>query len=463
MDTLTESDLRSGYFVRGEREFMIDPDTVLTEEAKIFADRYGIKINRRDEKLVPEPPKEVHKGKISVPRPGGAPQEVRVESVLPERGKPEHMTNLNAAELVPKNDPRITFRGKLDTFQADLLMVIAKCYKYNSPKLADYLQEAVGLLRRIMAADVKNEPLGEWTFIGLTSAELREHSHHPEKYYGLRHQPPEADMRYAALELNLLRAKSREVEMAFSNAFILGHTVLRKDIAELLNRLSSGLYILYCRAVHGEFDGCCCTQSAQAGKPAVPEAVMQVPVEVSARHVHLSKADVEKLFGPGHKLTHKRDLSQTGEFLSEERVTLRGPKGEMKNVAVLGPERSATQVELSLSDARALGVEVPLRLSGDLSGAADITIISPACELNARGCAIAALSHIHLTPEDAQAMGLSDKQLVSVDVDGDRPVTFRNVVVRVKPSFRKFMHIDFDEANAAHIGKSATGVVRPQK
>ncbi|MBR2592543.1 MAG: phosphate propanoyltransferase [Oscillospiraceae bacterium] len=189
---------------------------------------------------------------------------------------------------------------------------------------------------------------------------------------------------------------------------------------------------------------------------------MQVPIEVSARHVHLCKADVEKLFGPGHKLTHKRDLSQTGEFLSEERVTLRGPKGEMKNVAVLGPERSATQVELSLSDARTLGVEIPLRLSGDLSGAADVTIISPSCELNARACAIAALSHIHLTPEDAQEMGLKDKQLVSVEVDGDRPVTFRNVVVRVKPSFRKFMHIDFDEANAAHIGKSAAGRVRPQ-
>ena len=456
MDTLTESDLRSGYFVRGEREFMIDPDTVLTEEAKIFANRHGLKISRRDEKLIPEPPKVIHKGTISVPRPGAAPQEVRVESALPKHGKPEHMTNLNATELVPKNDPRITFRGKLDTFQADLLMVIAKCYKYNSPKLAEYLQEAVGLLRRIMAADVKNEPLGDWTFIGLTSAELREHSHHPEKYYGLRHQPPEADMRYAALELNLLRAKSREVEMAFSNAFILGHTVKRKDIAELLNRLSSGLYILYCRAVHGEFDGCCCTQ---AEKPGVSETVMQVPIEVSARHVHLCKADVEKLFGPGHKLTHKRDLSQTGEFLSEERVTLRGPKGEMKNVAVLGPERSATQVELSLSDA---GVEIPLRLSGDLSGAADVTIISPSCELNAHACAIAALSHIHLTPEDAQEMGLKDKQLVSVDVDGDRPVTFRNVVVRVKPSFRKFMHIDFDEANAAHIGKSAAGRVRPQ-
>ena len=433
MEILTESDLRIGYFVRGEREFMIDPDTVITEESRIFADRHGIQITR---------------GKTG----DGA---GRPETAGAGRAKPEHMTNLNASELVPKNDPRITFRGKLDTFQAQLLRVIAKCYKYNSPKLAEYLCEAVGLLRKVMAADVKNEPLPEWTFLGLSPDELREHSHHPEKYYNRKHQPPEADLCYAALELNLLRAQSREVEMAFSQAFIEGTNVKRGDIAMLLNRLSSGLYILYCRAAGGEFD---CCRGEQAG---IPEKVMRVPVEVSARHVHLTIRDVEKLFGPGHRLTHKRDLSQTGEFLSEERVTLRGPKGEMKNVAVLGPERPATQVELSFSDARVLGVDPPIRLSGDLSGAADVTIVSPLYELEARGSAIVARSHIHLTPEDAGEMGLQDRQLVSVEVEGDRPVTFRNVVVRVKPGFRKYMHIDFDEANAAHIGKEAAGRVRP--
>ncbi len=444
MNTLTESDLRSGFFVRGMREFNISPDTVVTGEAKIFAEKNGIVIRRSETAPV--------KGAGVLP-------------VLSKREKPEHMTNLNAREMVPKNDPRIAFRGKLDTFQAQLLTVIAKCHKYNSPKLAAYLQEAVGLVRNVMIADVKNEPLPKWTFLGLTPAELREQSHHPEKYYNLRHQPPEADMRYAALELNQLRAQSRELEMAFSQAFIEGETVKRQDIAEFLNRLSSGLYILYCRAVHGEFDGGMPAEIAAAnaadGAAKAPADVMRITIEVSGKHVHLTTEDVEKLFGPGHRLTRVRDLSQTGEFLSEERVMLRGPKGEMTNVAVLGPERAATQVELSLSDARALGVDAPIRLSGDLSNAADVTIITPLCELDAKGSAIIARNHIHLTPEDAKEMNLKDGQPVSVKVDGDRPVTFRDVIVRVKPSFRKFMHIDFDEANAAHIGKTAVGKVYP--
>ena len=436
MDTLTESDLRSGFFVRGEREFVIAPDTVITEEAKIFADHHGLVIRQT-------------KGASAC----------QAKPAAPKQGKPDHMTNLNAAEMVTKNDPRIAFRGKLDTFQAELLMVIAKCNKYNSPRLAGYLGEAVGLLRRVMVADVKNEPLGEWTFLGLTPDELREHSHHPEKYYDLPHRAPEADLGYAALELNLLRAKSREVEMAFSQAFISGNSVARKDIAELLNRLSSGLYILYCRAVHGEFDSCSSTCGCSG---AVSDPAMQITIEVSARHVHLTTADVEKLFGRGHRLTPVRDLSQTGQFLSEERVTLRGPKGTLEHVAILGPERPATQVELAYSDARVLGITPPIRLSGDLTGAEDVTIIGPLGELEAKGSAIIAKNHIHLTPEDAEKMRLKDKQMVSVEVGGDRPVTFRDVVVRVNPTFRKYMHIDPDEANAAHIGKTAEGKVIPQ-
>ncbi len=448
MDILTENDLRIGYFVRGEQTFVIDPDTVITEESRIFAEHHGIRIERRKAGCVRRTPETA--------RPGGK--------------KPEHMTNLNAAELVPKNDLRITFRGRLDTFQAQLLQVIAKCRKYNSPQLAAYLGEAVDLLRRVMAADVKNEPLAPWTFLGLTPDELREHSHHPEKYYNRKHQAPEADLSYAALELNLLRAQSRELEMAFSQAFIEGNTVRRNDIATLLNRLSSGLYILFCRAAGGEFDCLqtgqsgregCSSQAAASGGGSAPGKALPIPLEVSAHHVHLTRADVETLFGKGHSLTPKRDLSQPGQFLSEERVTLRGPKGEIRNVAVLGPERPATQTELSISDACALGINPPIRLSGDLAGAADVTIISPTGSLEAKGSAIIARSHIHLTEEDAAEMGLSNNQLVSVEVDGDRPVTFRDVVVRVSRKSRKFMHIDFDEANAAHIGKGASGLILP--
>lgn len=459
MDTLTENDLRSGFFVRGQDTFRIDFDTVVTEEAKLFAENHHLTIERANSKEVMASTA----SKQSTPAQGSMHSYSPARSLVTVtasgcRPKLEHMTNLNATELVPKNDPRIAFRGMLDTFQAQLLMAVARCHKYAFPQLADYLMEAVELLRQVMAADVKGQPLAVWTFLGLDADELRKRSHHPEKYYGVSHQPPKPEFGYAALELNLLRAQSRQLEIAFSQAFILGRNVRRSDIAQLLNRISSGLYILYCQALSGKVNSSA-DSAPQVASPANPNQ-MQVPIEISARHVHLSTAAVEKLFGHGYKLTRKRDLSQTGEFLCEERVTLRGSKGEMSNVAILGPERSAVQVELSFSDSRSLGLTPPVRLSGDLSGAADVLIIGPQAELNAVGSAIVARNHIHLAPTDAEVMGLRDKQLVNVSVDGDRPLEFRDVVVRVRPSYRKFMHIDFDEANAAHISSTGMGQIK---
>lgn len=184
-----------------------------------------------------------------------------------------------------------------------------------------------------------------------------------------------------------------------------------------------------------------------------------VPIEASARHVHLSKEAVELLFGAGATLTKKRDLSQPGEFLSEQRLKLVTAKGEIANVAVLGPERKAVQVELSMTDCRTLGIKAPVNLSGDLSGAGDVYLVSERAVLDAKGSVIVAQNHIHMTPADAEYYGVTDGQSVSVKTNTSRPVSFDNVIIRVNPNFALAMHIDFDEANACLLGKNDTGKI----
>ena len=176
----------------------------------------------------------------------------------------------------------------------------------------------------------------------------------------------------------------------------------------------------------------------------------QVLVETSARHVHLSAEHIEVLFGKGATLTHKKDLSQPGQFACEERVTLVGPKKQIANVIILGPARPATQVEVSFTDARTLGVNAPVRESGDVAGSAGCKLVGPAGEVEIAEGVIVAKRHIHLTPEDAAKFGVEDKQVVSVKIDSaDRTTIFGDVVCRVSPKFAAAMHIDTDEANAA--------------
>lgn len=174
-----------------------------------------------------------------------------------------------------------------------------------------------------------------------------------------------------------------------------------------------------------------------------------VEVEVSARHVHLTEADLAALYGVDAKLIPKRPLSQPDQFLSEQRITIVGPKGRMERTAILGPTRPATQIELSQSDCVKLGIKAPVRESGDVKGSAPITLEGACGTLQLAEGAIIAHNHVHLTPDVAQMMGLCDKQLVSVQVLTDRPVTFQNVIIRVSEKSRCKMHIDFDEANAA--------------
>ena len=177
-------------------------------------------------------------------------------------------------------------------------------------------------------------------------------------------------------------------------------------------------------------------------------------VETSARHVHLTAEAVEILFGKGHTLTNKKDLSQPGQFACEEKVTVVGPKGSLK-ASVLGPTRPENQVELSLTDARTIGLVAPVRESGDIAGTTGCTLQGPCGSVEISEGVIAAKRHIHMTPADAEAIGVSDKQIVNVKLDTPRALIFGDVVVRVKDSFALAMHIDTDESNAA----CASGVV----
>ena len=174
----------------------------------------------------------------------------------------------------------------------------------------------------------------------------------------------------------------------------------------------------------------------------------KVLVETSARHVHLTQETVEILFGKGHTLTKKKDLSQPGQYACEEKVEVVGPRGSLK-MSVLGPTRPADQVEISLTDARSIGIPALVRESGDIAGTNGAILRGPEGEVTIEAGVIAAKRHIHLTPADAEEFGVSDKQIVKVKLDTPRALIFDDVVVRVNPNFAAAMHIDTDESNAA--------------
>ena len=192
------------------------------------------------------------------------------------------------------------------------------------------------------------------------------------------------------------------------------------------------------------------------------EAVLErvfVPVEASGRHVHVTKEQAKQLFG--HSLTPDRPLSQPGQYLAKERVTVVGPKGEFRNVAVLGPERKAGQVEISLTDGRNLGIQPPVRLSGDVKNSPGCTLIGPNGRVELREGVICARRHIHLTPEEGRRFCVTDKQVVKLQTFTQRPVVFEDVVVRISPDFAAAVHLDYDEANACGFQKGDWGRIIP--
>jgi len=188
---------------------------------------------------------------------------------------------------------------------------------------------------------------------------------------------------------------------------------------------------------------------------------MEVLVETSARHAHITQEHLEILFGKGYELTKKKDLSQPGQYACAERVDVVGSKKTLAGVSILGPVRPETQVELSLTDARSIGVAAPVRESGDIAGSGACKLVGPCGEVEISEGVIAAKRHIHMTTADAAEMGLTDKQIVSVQVDcgTGRNITFGDVVVRVSDKYALAMHIDTDESNAGGIAPNAKGTI----
>lgn len=184
-----------------------------------------------------------------------------------------------------------------------------------------------------------------------------------------------------------------------------------------------------------------------------------VELEASGRHVHVTKQQAKQLFGK--PLTPKRPLSQPGQFVAEERVRVVGPKGEFRDVAVLGPERKAAQVEISLTDARTLGIQAPIRLSGDIQGSPGATLIGSRGWVELETGVIVAQRHIHLTPEAAERFGVTDRQKVKLRTLTGRPVTFEDVIVRISQDFAPYAHLDYDEANACGFQKGDLGRILP--
>jgi len=180
-----------------------------------------------------------------------------------------------------------------------------------------------------------------------------------------------------------------------------------------------------------------------------------VPLEASGRHVHLTKEQTLALFG--HGLTPMRELSQPGQYLCKERVGVVGPKGQFEQVAVLGPERKEAQVEISLTDGRQLGIDPPVRLSGDVQDTPGAVLRGTRGSVEIPRGVLAAKRHIHLTPEDARRFGVKDKQNVALKVYTARPCVFEDVTVRISPDFASYVHLDYDEANACGFRKGDLG------
>jgi putative phosphotransacetylase len=185
-----------------------------------------------------------------------------------------------------------------------------------------------------------------------------------------------------------------------------------------------------------------------------------VPIGVSNRHIHLSQRDLETLFGKGYQLNKMNDLKQPGQFSSRERVTIVGPKGELKNVRILGPVRKNTQVEISVTDSFKLGVPAPVRESGSIAGTPGILLKGPGGDVELKEGVIVALRHIHVPPEFTEKFQLKDKEMVEVEVGKERKTIFAHVLIRVSDNFRLEMHLDTDEANAAGIGNGDLGKIR---
>lgn len=382
--------------------------------------------------------------------------------------KPEHMTHLSAHQLVDKTNPVIAFRGAIDTLEAEIILVQHKVSKLGMLTLDRALEEIRVFVHDLIRCEISGDIAKIDHLCGLTDKEIRDHSHHPGKYYGISHFVPSKAQGEVPGYINKLRTLTRQTELMACNAFkkdnvgcvtknsndggvtrtsgvdisqTSGELFTRTDIIQTLNRLSSLFHVVMIRCIHGDY----------------PREVVEV--EVSGRHIHLSVEDKEKIFGKGYTLTRVRDLSQPGQYVCKERLTICGPKGCIENVVVLGPERKQSQVEISMTDARVLGIEPVVRQSGHVENTPGCRICYKDREIHLTQGVMVAGRHIHMEPEDARRMDIKDGDYVSLEMHGDRGLTFHHVLVRVSDQYATYAHIDYDEANACGLGKNNLGII----
>ena len=448
---ITESFLRTRFLQEIPEKYYLHEGQILTPAAAQFL----------SERQVPVLTGKVSTELLSGEKSDSVERYVAVADGTTYTVKPEHLTQLTGNQLVPKDHPQIIFRGWLDSFQAEILLLQKQADDSGDFILHQNLGELLGRTRAILRAEVTGEELGPCDFFGFNEAEIRDRSHHPQKYFGLEHFEFSAEMNSSLLSLNRLRTLVRHIEISAVAAFSQDGAVERNDIVQALNRLSSVIYVMMLKVAQeteGDGEG----MDTQVLDEIVAKVMANfadpgdiIPVELSARHVHLSAADVQKLFGT--ELTSVRELSQPGQFLCKERVRLIGPAGTLENIAVLGPARGATQVEISMADARVLGLTPPVRQSGDTAGTTGLQIATELATLTLEEGLIIAARHLHMHPDDATRLGVKDKDLVRIRVGDIRSLVFEEVLVRVNENYRLAMHIDFDEGNACGWGPEMTG------
>jgi propanediol utilization protein len=370
-------------------------------------------------------------------------EEPETKSAAKKAEKPEYMTHLNGKKLVAKSDPVIRLRGELDSFISQLVETQLWFIGKGCTGMAEKLEEVVVFCRKLMQAEVMEKEFDFPLVFGFDKEQLREVSHNPMKYFGVKHSFVSRKHGMSVARLHVLRAKSIEVELAAVNAFIKEDgSCVREDVVSALNRLSSIMYILVCLEK---------ARVQEAGAVTVEEKVRRfdVNIGVSNRHIHLSQADLETLFGAGYQLKKMKDLSQPGQFAAEETLDVIGPKGKIERVRILGPVRKESQVEISVSDSVKLGVNPPIRDSGDINDTPGITLAGPDGKLELSKGVIIAKRHLHLDPVTAAELGLKDKDVITAYLKTERPVRLESIGVRVSEQYATDLHIDMDEANAA--------------
>lgn len=415
---ITETELRARWSKTRDKTITLAPGSMLTPSARDFLRAQGIALEITGQGLADLTNEIMATARTDTDAGGG------------KGVKPEHMTHLYDGQLVAKTHPVIAWRGQLDLFDCVLVETQVALAQAGYGELAEALEEVAEFARRLMAAEVRRQPIAFGELFGWTAEQIHEMSHHPDRYFGIPHTAMSYRDGFAVARLHQLRAKVREVELYANRAFGGGGGEGRPDIILALNRLSSLFYVLICR---------------HRGQ----ESEKRLGIGVSNRHVHLSAGDLEALFGKGYHLSVQKELSQPGQFAAAETVTLAGPKGAIDRVRILGPVRGNSQVEISATDSFVLGVKPVVRDSGRHDGSAGIRLVGPAGTADLAAGVIVAARHIHLDPGQAAEWRLHDGQRVKVRIDSERPLTLGDVLVRVSPQYRGELHLDTDEANAA--------------